>query len=928
MSFFSKLFKSYSEKEVNRIMPTVNKINALEPEMEKLTDKELRAKTDYFKEELSKGKTLDDILPEAFAVVREASKRVLGMRHFDVQLIGGVVLHQGRIAEMKTGEGKTLVATLPVYLNALEGKGVHVITVNEYLAKRDSEWMGKIYRFLGLSVGLVLGRMDPKLKQEAYRADITYGTNNEFGFDYLRDNMVVHKEEMVQRELHYAIVDEIDSILIDEARTPLIISGRGNKSSDLYKLADRFVKKLNAKIIVEEDVKDIEQAEDNEKYDYIVDLKAKSASLTQKGIEKAEREFGVTNLNDLENSDLVHNINQALRANGIMKRDIDYIVKDGEVLIVDEFTGRIMYGRRYNEGLHQAIEAKEGVKIADESKTLATITFQNYFRMYGKLSGMTGTAMTEEAEFREIYNLDVISIPTNKPIRRIDETDVIYKNEAGKYRAIVQEIKEAHTTGQPILVGTVSIEKSEKLSNLLSKEGLQHQVLNAKNHEREAEIIAQAGKYGSITIATNMAGRGTDIMLGGNSEYLAKQEMRKQKYTEELINQATAYNETDDQEILEARKKFKELQDKFDKDIEVEKAKVVEAGGLKIIGTERHESRRIDNQLRGRSGRQGDPGNTKFFLGLDDDLLKLFGGDMITRVFEKGNIPEDMPIQVSLIGKTIENAQSKVEGRNFSIRKHILSYDDVMNVQREIIYKQRRQVLDGDNIRDNIMDMIMSSCEMIVGTYASEMNNGDFNKKALENEIRTNLNIVPSCLNELQKDRVSPEKLVEELQKVAEEAYIAKEKEIGDDIRNLERIVLLKIVDTQWMEHIDAMDELKNGIGLQAYGQKDPVVQYRIEGADMFDEMINQIKLQVTKIMMYLHKTEMKMQSSVNITGASLDSSAIESVNDVGESSVVPNKSSNSKPQPIVNDGPKVGRNDPCPCGSGKKYKNCCGKNA
>ena len=927
MSFLNKIFKSYSEKEVKRIMPIVEKINALEPEVEKLSDKELRAKTDYFKEELKNGKTLDDILPEAFAVVREASKRVLGMRHFDVQLIGGIVLHQGRIAEMKTGEGKTLVATLPVYLNALEGKGVHVITVNEYLAKRDSEWMGKVYRFLGLSVGLVLGRMDPSLKQKAYNSDITYGTNNEFGFDYLRDNMVIRKEDMVQRELNYAIVDEIDSILIDEARTPLIISGRGTKSSDLYKLADRFVKRLHAKVIVEEDVKDEEQAEDNEKYDYIVDLKAKSASLTQKGIEKAEREFNVENLNDLENSDLVHNINQALRANGIMKRDIDYIVKDGEVLIVDEFTGRIMYGRRYNEGLHQAIEAKEGVKIADESKTLATITFQNYFRMYGKLSGMTGTAMTEEAEFREIYNLDVISIPTNKPVTRIDETDVIYKNEAGKYKAIVEEIKAAHSTGQPILVGTVSIEKSEKISSLLSREGLPHQVLNAKNHEKEAEIIAQAGKFGSITIATNMAGRGTDIMLGGNSEYLAKQEMRKQKYEEELINQATAYNETDDQEILEARKKFKELQDKFDKDIELEKAKVVEAGGLKIIGTERHESRRIDNQLRGRSGRQGDPGNTKFFLGLDDDLLKLFGGDIITRVFEKGNIPEDLPIQVPIIGKTIENAQSKVEGRNFSIRKHILSYDDVMNVQREIIYKQRRQVLDGDNVRDNILDMIMSSCEMIVDTYSAEMNNADFNKKALENEIRVNLNIVPSCLKELQKDKVSPEKITEELKKVAEEAYIAKEKEIGEEIRNLERIVLLKIVDTQWMEHIDAMDELKNGIGLQAYGQKDPVVQYRIEGADMFEEMINQIKLQVTKIMMYLHRTEMKMQSSVNITGASLDNSAVESVHEVGESSVVPNKSSNSKPQPIVNDGPKVGRNDPCPCGSGKKYKNCCGRN-
>ena len=925
MNIFNKIFKSYSEKEVKRVMHIIEKINSLEPEMEKLTDKELRAKTDYFKEELSKGKTLDDILPEAFAVVREASKRVLGMRHFDVQLIGGIVLHQGRIAEMKTGEGKTLVATLPVYLNALEGKGVHVITVNEYLAKRDSEWMGKVYRFLGLSVGLVLGRMDPSQKKIAYNSDITYGTNNEFGFDYLRDNMVVQKEDMVQRELHYAIVDEIDSILIDEARTPLIISGRGNKSSDLYKLADRFVKKLQAKVIVEEDVKDEAQAVDNEKYDYIVDLKARSASLTQKGIEKAEKEFNVENLNDLDNSDLVHNINQALRANGIMKRDIDYIVKDGEVLIVDEFTGRIMYGRRYNEGLHQAIEAKEGVKIADESKTLATITFQNYFRMYNKLSGMTGTAMTEEAEFREIYNLDVVAVPTNKPVTRIDETDVIYKNESGKYKAIVDEIKKTHTKGQPILVGTVSIEKSEKLSNLLKREGLPHEVLNAKNHEKEAEIIAQAGKFGAITIATNMAGRGTDIMLGGNNEYLAKQEMRKQKYDENLINQATAYNETDNQEVLEARKKFKELQEKFDIEIEDEKAKVIEAGGLKIIGTERHESRRIDNQLRGRSGRQGDPGDTKFFLGLDDDLVKLFGGDTISKVFERGNIPEDLPIQVGLIAKTIEHAQSKVEGRNFSIRKHILSYDDVMNVQREIIYGQRRKVLDGDNIRENILDMIMSSCEMIVDTYAGEMLEGEFNRKALENEIRINLNMNPDILSELKKDKVNPGKLIEELKQKAEEAYIAKEKEIGEEIRKLERIVLLKIVDTQWMEHIDAMDELKNGIGLRAYGQKDPVVQYRIEGAEMFDEMINQIKLQVSKIMLHLHKTEMKMQSSVNITGASLDNSAVNSINEFGET-ITPNKTSDSKPQPIVNDGPKVGRNDPCPCGSGRKYKQCCGK--
>lgn len=926
MGLFGKIFGNYSEKEVKRVMPIVEKINNLEPEMEKLTDKELTNKTNYFKEELAKGKTLDDILPEAFAVVREASKRVLGMRHFDVQLIGGIILHQGRISEMRTGEGKTLVATLPVYLNALTGKGVHVVTVNEYLAKRDSEWMGKLYRFLGLSVGLIYSRMPHNEKQQAYNSDITYGTNNEFGFDYLRDNMVIHKEEMVQRELNYAIVDEIDSILIDEARTPLIISGRANKSSDLYKAADRFVKKLKAKIIIEEDVKDIDQVEDNEKYDYIVDLKAKSATLTQKGIEKAEREFSVENLNDISNTDLVHNINQALRANGIMKRDIDYIVKDGEVLIVDEFTGRIMYGRRYNDGLHQAIEAKENVKIADESKTLATITFQNYFRMYNKLAGMTGTAMTEEGEFREIYNLDVIEIPTNKPLIRNDQTDIIYKNEAAKFRAVVEDIKKSHEKGQPVLVGTVSIENSEKISRLLNQEGIPHEVLNAKNHEKEAEIIAQAGKYNAVTIATNMAGRGTDIMLGGNSEYLAKQEMRKLKYDESLIEQATAFNETDDQEILDARKKFKELEDKFNTEIKDEKEKVLSAGGLKIIGTERHESRRIDNQLRGRSGRQGDPGETRFYLGLDDNLLKIFGGDMITRIFDKGNIPEDLPIEVKLISKTIESAQSKVEGRNFSIRKHILSYDDVMNIQRDIIYSQRRKVLDGDNVRDNIIDMIESACEMIVDTYRQEIDNGGVNKETLENEIKVSLNL--SEVDALKEDKISSDKLLKELKEKTIANYEAKEKEFGEEVRELERVVLLKVVDAKWMEHIDNMDELKNGIGLRAYGQKDPVVQYRFEGGEMFDEMISQIKLEVAKIMLHVVKASggtVKRESAANITNASLDNSAISSMNIEGETA--PKTNQTEKAQPIVNDGPKVGRNDPCPCGSGKKYKNCCGKN-
>ena len=926
MGLINKIFGTYSEREVKRIMPIIDEINALEPEIEKLSDKELADKTKYFKEQLSNGKTLEDILPEAFAVVREASKRVLGMRHFDVQLIGGVVLHQGRIAEMKTGEGKTLVATLPVYLNALTGKGVHVVTVNEYLAKRDSEWMGKVYRFLGLSVGLIYGRMPHDEKQKAYQADITYGTNNEFGFDYLRDNMVIHKEDMVQRELNYAIVDEIDSILIDEARTPLIISGRANKSSDLYKQADTFVKRLKAKVIIEEDVKNIDQTEDNEKYDYIVDLKAKSATLTQKGIEKAESFFNLENLNDLSNTDIVHNINIALKANGIMKKDIDYIVKDGEVLIVDEFTGRIMYGRRYNDGLHQAIEAKENVKIADESKTLATITFQNYFRMYSKLAGMTGTAMTEEAEFREIYNLDVIEIPTNKPIKRIDQTDIIYKNEAGKFRAVIEDIKKSHEKGQPVLVGTVSIENSEKLSHLLSLEGITHEVLNAKNHEKEAEIIAQAGKYGAVTIATNMAGRGTDIMLGGNSEYLAKQEMRKNGVEDWLIEQATAFNETDDKEILDARNTFKSLRDKFNDEIKDEKEKVIEAGGLKIIGTERHESRRIDNQLRGRSGRQGDPGETRFYLALDDNLLKIFGGDMITSIFERGNIPEDMPIEVKLIARTIESAQSKVEGRNFSIRKHILSYDDVMNIQREIIYSQRRTVLDGDNVRDNIIDMINSSCEMIVDTFRPEIEEGNVNRDALLNEIRVGLNIGDA--EELHKDKINPDKLIEELQTIANKNYETKEKEIGEEIREVERVVLLKTVDGKWMDHIDAMDELKNGIGLRAYGQKDPVVQYRIEGGDMFDEMIAQIKLEVAKIMLHVVKSSgpVRRESRVNITNASLDNSATKAMNIEGESQT-PKTNQTEKAQPIRNEGPKVGRNDPCPCGSGKKYKNCCGRN-
>lgn len=775
MSVLNKIFKSYSEKEVKRVKPIVNKINGLEEEMTKLTDNELRAKTEYFKGQLKEGKTLDDILPEAFAVVREASKRVLGMRHFDVQLIGGIILHQGRIAEMKTGEGKTLVATLPVYLNALEGKGVHVITVNDYLAKRDSEWMGKLYKFLGLSVGLVIAGMEPKEKQEAYNADITYGTNNEFGFDYLRDNMVIYKDQLVQRGLHYAIIDEIDSILIDEARTPLIISGRANESSDLYKKAENFVSRLTPKVIVEEDVKDFDQAEDNEKYDYIVDLKAKSASLTQKGIKKAEDAFGLENFNDLENSTLVHHVNQALRAHGIMKKDIDYIVKDGEVLIVDEFTGRIMYGRRYNNGLHQAIEAKEHVKIADESKTLATITFQNLFRMYDKLSGMTGTAMTEEAEFEEIYNLDVVAIPTNKPMVRKDENDVIYKNENAKYKAIVESIKESHEKGQPVLVGTVSIEKSEKLSKLLKKEGITHEVLNAKYHEKEAEIIAQAGKFKAVTIATNMAGRGTDIMLGGNSEFLAKEEMRKNKVSADLIEEANTYYETDNKEILEAREQFKKLVKKYDEQIKEEKQKVIDAGGLKIIGTERHESRRIDNQLRGRSGRQGDVGESKFYIGLDDDLMKIFGGDTITKVYNTLGADENMPIESRIISNAVENAQKKVEGRNFSIRKNVLKYDDVMNAQREIIYKQRREVLDGENIHDSIINMIEFVADNIPTMFV-EGQTGELNIESLNTEIINVFGI--DMLDYIKQNKNDAEKIAEQLKKLALEIYSKKKKKL------------------------------------------------------------------------------------------------------------------------------------------------------
>ena len=918
MGIFSKIFGTYSEKEIKRIMPIVEKINSLEPEMQKLSDKELQAKTPEFKQRLANGQTLDDILPEAFAVVREASKRVLGLRHFDVQLMGGIILHQGRIAEMKTGEGKTLVATLPLYLNALTGKGTHLVTVNDYLAKYQGEMMGNLYRFLGLSLGLVLSGMNPEEKKKAYSADITYGTNNEYGFDYLRDNMVIYKEQMVQRPLHYAIVDEIDSILIDEARTPLIISGTGRESSDLYKKANDFVKRLTPRVIVEEDVKDEAQAIDNEKYDYIVDLKAKSASLTAKGIKKAEEAFRLENLNDLDNSEIVHHINQALRAHGIMKKDTDYIVKDGEVLIVDEFTGRIMYGRRYNNGLHQAIEAKENVKIANESKTLATITFQNYFRMYEKLAGMTGTAMTEENEFREIYNLDVISIPTNKPMIRVDQNDIIYKNENAKYKAVVEDIKQSHAKGQPVLVGTVSIDKSEKLSNILKKEGIKHEVLNAKYHEKEAEIIAQAGKFGAVTIATNMAGRGTDIMLGGNSEFLAKQEMRKQKFSDELINQANSFNETSDEEVLNARKVFKELEKKFSDEIQEEKEKVIAAGGLKIIGTERHESRRIDNQLRGRSGRQGDPGESRFYIGLDDDLMKIFGGDMVTAVYNTLGADENMPLEAGILSKQVESAQKRVEGKNFSIRKHVLQYDDVMNTQREIIYGERKQVLDGNDLKPKILHMAEEVAETLVNSYISGIEHGtELNRAGLALDVKNVFDI--DALSSLGEGKAASEVIVE-LKAKALAHYEKKEAEIGsNELRELERVVMLKVVDDKWMNHIDNMDELKDGIGLRAYGQKDPVVQYRMEGFEMFDQMISDIKHDVVKLLMHVEKKENAQRvSTVKITSEGLEGPKTQ-----GTPNVAP-----SKPAPARNNGPQVGRNDPCPCGSGLKYKNCHGKNA
>ncbi len=907
MSLLTRIFGDYSEKELKRIKPLQQKVLALESEFEKLTDAQLQAKTPEFKERLAKGETLDDILPEAFAACREASWRVLGMKHFPVQILGGIVLHQGRIAEMRTGEGKTLVATLPAYLNALSGKGVHIVTVNDYLARRDSEWMGKLYRFMGLTVGLIVQGADRDEKKAAYAADITYGTNNEMGFDYLRDNMVAYKEMRVQRGHFFAVVDEVDSILIDEARTPLIISGRGDKSSDLYRQADSFVRTLKEKRIKELDSKqEIDAVAEDDTYDYVVDEKAKSATFTKNGIAKAESWFNLENLMDAENLTLQHHLNQALKARGIMKRDIDYVVKDGQVLIVDEFTGRIMIGRRYNEGLHQAIEAKEGVNVRSESKTLATITFQNYFRLYEKLSGMTGTAMTESDEFQEIYSLDVIAIPTNKPMIRDDQPDAFYKTENAKFGAIVDLIQQLHAKGQPVLVGTVSIEKSEQLSKILKKNGIKHSVLNAKYHDKEAEIIAQAGKLGAVTIATNMAGRGTDILLGGNAEYLAKAEMRKmENMTEELIAEATGFAETDNAEILEARRIYTELEAKYKAEIADEARQVREAGGLFIIGTARHESRRIDNQLRGRAGRQGDPGTSRFFLSAEDDLIRLFAGDRFFNILDSFKATDDMVIDVKMFSKTIENAQKKVEGNHFATRKNVLKYDDVMNTQRGIIYKQRNDVLDGVDLDMTIRKMIIDSITDAVAFYCPKSNRpSDWNIEGLKSKYTWLLGDTPLASESDQNA------ILDQMLDIAETRLEAQKEKYGEQLfKALEHKALIENVDIRWMDHIDAMEQLKRGVSLKAYGQKDPVVAFREEGFDMFEEMITNIREGTVQYVLCAVlrteedvKREQKMQPTTTNSGDGTE-----------------------KNRPVKK-GEKIGRNDPCPCGSGLKYKKCCGK--
>ena len=910
MGLLKKLFGTSSEKELKAIRPIVDKIEALDGEYSKLTDEQLKAKTPEFKERIQNGESLDDILPEAFATCREAAWRVLGMKPYRVQLIGGIILHQGRIAEMKTGEGKTLVATLPAYLNALAGKGVHIVTVNDYLAKRDSEWMGKVYRFLGLTVGLVIHDVQPKDRKASYAADITYGTNNEFGFDYLRDNMCIYATEMVQRGHAFAIVDEVDSILIDEARTPLIISGQGDKSTQLYTIVDDFVSRLKGQRVTSVDTK--EEEDPDVDADYIVDEKARTVTLTARGIKKAEQQFQLENLADPENTTLSHHINQAIKARGLMKRDIDYVVKDGEVIIVDEFTGRLMFGRRYSEGLHQAIEAKEHVTVARESKTLATITFQNYFRLYNKLSGMTGTAMTEEEEFGTIYALDIVEIPTNKPLARIDHPDVVYKNEVGKYRAIVNQIEACHQKGQPVLVGTVSIEKSEELSAMLKKRGIKHNVLNAKFHEKEAEIVAQAGKLGAVTVATNMAGRGTDIMLGGNAEFLAKAELRKAGLSDELIAESTGFAETDNQEILDARRMFTEAESKYKDEIKEEAEKVRAVGGLFILGTERHESRRIDNQLRGRAGRQGDPGESKFFLSLEDDIMRLFGSERVMGMMEKLGVDEDTPIDAKILSNAIENAQKQVESRNFQTRKTVLEYDDVMNTQRQVIYEQRRKVLDGENLKESVQNMITTVITNEVNAHMGELKHMDAeNWREVCAQYR-GMFLTPDELKftdeELQQ--YDAQGLIDLLRERASDVYTRKEQELGEPLmRELERVMMLRVVDEYWMDNIDAMQELRRGIGLRAYGQNDPVVEYKREGYEMFERMIAAIQEETLR-RIFLARVQVggqvKRERVAKVTGES-----------AGADGTV-------KKQPVKK-GKKPGRNDPCPCGSGKKYKKCCG---
>ena len=909
MGLFTKMFGTRSEREVKKLAPMVDKVMALEEPYKKLSDDELRAKTQEFKTRLAGGETLDDLLPEAFATIREAASRVLGMRPYRVQVVGGLVLHQGRIAEMKTGEGKTLVAILPAYLNALTGEGVHIVTVNDYLAKRDSEWMGKVYRFLGLSVGLIVHDLTPAERRAAYAADITYGTNNELGFDYLRDNMAIYKEEMVQRGHSFAIVDEVDSILIDEARTPLIISGKGEESSKLYEMADYFVARLKKQVFTSTDDKELQDQYD---CDYVVDEKDRTVSLTQAGIKKAEEFFGVENLADAENATLSHHINQAMKARGLMKKDIDYVVKDGQVIIVDEFTGRLMYGRRYNEGLHQAIEAKEGVSVASENKTLATITFQNFFRLYGKLSGMTGTALTEEEEFGGIYNLDVVEIPTNKPVIRIDNPDIVYKTEAGKFRAVIEKIKACHAKGQPVLVGTISIEKSELLSQLLKREGIPHNVLNAKHHEKEAEIVAQAGHLGAVTIATNMAGRGTDIMLGGNAEFMAKSDLKKQGLSDELIAESNSFAETDDPEILAARAAYKEAYAKYKVTVDQQAELVRNAGGLFIIGTERHESRRIDNQLRGRAGRQGDPGETQFYLSLQDDVMRLFGSERVMRMMETLGIDEDTPIDAKILSGAIENAQKTVESRNYQARKSVLEYDDVMNTQRKIIYEQRRQVLDGEDLQKNIRSMMKFYVDTYVASAFGEQPKLADKQHFFEMMTHFEPIFFPTgtwLISDAELQTLTREDAEEKILSLMQRAYAKKEEQFTSPVmREVERVVTLRVVDEFWMDHIDAMDDLRQGIRLRAYAQTDPVIEYKREGFDMFEAMNDAIKEEIVRrVFLVRLKTneEIKRQRVAKVTGEGAG----------GDKTV--------RRQPVVKKI-KVGPNDPCPCGSGKKYKKCC----